>query len=43
MLYDWLRDFGESVDWSQGLLGMPFLTTHSVGAARGDHSETFFT
>lgn len=42
MLYDWLRDFGESVDWSQGLLGMPFLTTHSVGAARGDHSETFF-
>lgn len=42
MLYDWLRDFGESVDWSQGLLGMPFLTTHSVGSARGDHSEAFF-
>lgn len=42
MLYDWLRDFGESVDWSQGLLGMPFLTRHSIGAARGDHSETLF-
>jgi hypothetical protein len=42
MVYDWMRDFGESVDWSQGVLGMPFLTDHSVGAARGDHSETFF-
>lgn len=42
MLYDWTRDFGRSVDWSQGLLGMPFLARHSVGAARGDHSETFF-
>ncbi|MFA5939545.1 MAG: nuclear transport factor 2 family protein [Sinimarinibacterium sp.] len=43
MLYDWTRDFGPSADWSQGLLGMPFLTGHSVGSARGDHSETFFT
>lgn len=42
MLYDWMRDFGASVDWSQGLLGMPFLTNYSVGSARGDHSETFF-
>jgi hypothetical protein len=24
------------------LLGMPFLTRHSVGSARSDHSETFF-
>lgn len=42
MLYDWTRDCGPSVDWSQGLLGMPFLGSHSVGSARGDHSETFF-
>jgi SnoaL-like domain len=42
MLYDWLRDFGQSADWSQGVLGMPFLHDHAVGAARGDHSETLF-
>jgi hypothetical protein len=38
MLYDWLKDFGESVDWSQGVLGMPFLAGHYVGSANGDHS-----
>jgi hypothetical protein len=42
MLYDWQRDFGRSVDWSGGLLGMPFLTKHAVGSARGDHSEELF-
>jgi hypothetical protein len=42
MLYDWLSDFGDSADWSKGLLGMPFLGKHSVGSARGDHSEAFF-
>jgi hypothetical protein len=42
MLYDWMRDFGQSVDWSQGVMGMPFLADHYVGAANGDHSETFF-
>jgi hypothetical protein len=42
MLYDWVRDDGQSVDWSQGLMGVPFLTDHSVGAAIGDHSEHFF-
>ena len=42
MLYDWVRDFGTSVDWSQGLLGMPFRTPHSLGRAHGDHSESFF-
>ena len=39
MIYDWMRDFGESVDWSQGLMGMPFLTDHSIGSSRGDPSE----
>lgn len=43
MLYDWTRDSGRSVDWSQGLMGMPFLGGHSVGSARGDHSEAFFS
>jgi hypothetical protein len=42
MLYDWLRDFGQSVDWSTGVLGMPFLADHYVGRANGDHSETIF-
>jgi hypothetical protein len=42
MVYDWLRDFGQSVDWSQGLLGMPFLSEQCVGCARGDYSETAF-
>jgi hypothetical protein len=42
MLYDWEKDFGRAVDWSKGLLGMPFLGSHSVGAARGDHSEKLF-
>jgi hypothetical protein len=42
MVYDWLKDFGKSVDWSNGLLGMPFLTNHSIGAAHGDHSLTLF-
>ena len=42
MLYDWLSDFGESAEWSKGLLGMPFLRNNCVGSARGDHSEAFF-
>jgi hypothetical protein len=42
MLYDWLSDYGHSADWSKGLLGMPFLKDHSVGAANGDYSEKFF-
>lgn len=44
MLYDWMKDLGVSVDWSQGLMGMPFLggQAQSVGAANGDPSEAFF-
>jgi len=42
MLYDWQQDFGRSVDWSQGLMGMPFLTDQAVGAAVGDPGERFF-
>jgi hypothetical protein len=42
MLYDWFKDFGVSVDWSQGVMGMPFSAGHYTGRAVGDHSETFF-
>lgn len=42
MLYDWYQDFGVSVDWSQGVMGMPFSAPHFSGRAVGDHSETFF-
>jgi hypothetical protein len=33
---------GQSADWSNGVLGMPFLGKHSVGLALGDYSETLF-
>ena len=42
MLYDWYRDFGESVDWSQGVMGMPFSAEHYTGRGHGDFSQTFF-
>lgn len=42
MLYDWFQDFGVSVDWSQGVMGMPFSADHYTGRAVGDYSETFF-
>lgn len=42
MLYDWYQDLGRSVDWSQGVMGMPFSAHHYVGRAVGDYSETFF-
>lgn len=42
MLYDWFKDLGVSVDWSQGIMGMPFSGPHYTGRAVGDHSETFF-
>jgi hypothetical protein len=42
MLYDWQQDSGRSVDWSNGVLGMPFLVSHAVGAARGDYSAELF-
>jgi hypothetical protein len=42
MLYDWFRDFGVSVDWSQGVMGLPFSAAHYTGRAVGDYSEAFF-
>jgi SnoaL-like domain len=42
MLYDWFQDFGLSVDWSKGLMGLPLSAEHYSGRAVGDYSEIFF-
>jgi SnoaL-like domain len=42
MLYDWFQDFGLAIDWSKGVMGMPFSGDHYSGRAVGDFSETFF-
>lgn len=42
MLYDWFQDFGTSVDWSQGVMGLPFSGNHYTGRAVGDFSDSFF-
>jgi hypothetical protein len=42
MLYDWFQDLGASVDWSRGVMGLPFSAGHYTGRAAGDHSEKFF-
>jgi len=42
MLYDWFQDLGASIDWSKGVLGLPFSASHYAGRAVGDYSETFF-
>lgn len=42
MLYDWYQDWGEAIDWSQGVMGLPLSNEHFSGRARGDYSEQFF-
>ena len=42
MLYDWYQDWGKAIDWSQGVMGMPFSAEHYSGRAVGDFSERFF-
>ncbi len=42
MLYDWYQDWGAAIDWSQGVMGMPFSDPRFSGRARGDWSEVFF-
>ena len=42
MLYDFVQNAGESADWSQGVMGMPFSAEHFSGRANGDFSEVFF-
>lgn len=43
MLYDWYQDFGVSIDWSQGVMGLPFSAPHFSGRAHGDYSVKFFS
>ncbi|BFM07108.1 nuclear transport factor 2 family protein [Halioxenophilus aromaticivorans] len=42
MLYDWFQDFGDSADFSQGVMGIPFSGSHFVGGIQDDFSATFF-
>ena len=42
MVYDWARDLGASVDWTTGLMGLPFDTNRYAGCTTGDYSEEFF-
>lgn len=42
MLYDWFQDWGASIDWSQGVMGLPFSAEYFSGRAVGDYSEIFF-
>jgi SnoaL-like domain len=42
MLYDWYQDWGKSVDWSQGVMGLPFTRDIFPGRAKGDYSAEFF-
>ncbi len=42
MLYDWFQDWGASIEWSQGMMGMAFSAPHFPGRAIGDHSMGFF-
>ena len=42
MLYDWYQDWGKSIDWSQGVMGLPFSAEHFSGRANGDFSVNFF-
>ena len=42
MLYDWYQDWGAAIDWSQGVMGMPFSAPHFAGRAHGDWGAMFF-
>jgi hypothetical protein len=42
MLYDWYQDWGRSIDWSQGVMGLPFSDERYSGRSVGDFSEVFF-
>ena len=42
MLYDWSQDWGAAIDWSQGVMGMPFSDPRFPGRAHGDWSVEFF-
>jgi SnoaL-like domain len=43
MLYDWYQDWGASIDFAQGVMGMPFSAPHFAGRSHGDYSAEFFS
>lgn len=43
MLYDWYQDWGASIDWSAGVMGMAFSAPTFAGRANDDRSESFFS
>jgi hypothetical protein len=43
MLYDWYQDWGVSIDWAQGVMGLPLSKEFFSARARGDYSERFFS
>jgi hypothetical protein len=42
MLYDWYQDWGDAIDWSKGVMGLPFSADHFPGRAKGDYSAKWF-
>lgn len=42
MLYDWYQDWSVSIDWAQGVMGLPLSQEWFSGRAKGDHSIAFF-
>jgi hypothetical protein len=42
MLYDWYTEWGDAIDWAQGVMGIPLTAEHFSGRANGDFSEKFF-
>lgn len=42
MLYDWYQDWGVSIDWAQGVMGLPLSQEWFSGRANGDYSAKFF-
>lgn len=44
LLYDWFMDYGIAVDWSQGVMGLPFSADHYTGKSKinADFSDAFF-
>lgn len=45
LLYDWYIDSGIAVDWSQGVMGLPFSGDHYTGRSQiaADYSDKFFS
>ncbi|MCE7797157.1 nuclear transport factor 2 family protein [Sphingobium sufflavum] len=42
MLYDWYQGWGDAIDWSKGVMAMPFSEEHFSGRSVKDYSERFF-